>query len=176
MIITMCLLSCEVRGPSQIAPKLLQLECALIFWGMWPFPNGTNWGSLEEMEEKKLSTVSLALLMLLSLWLMISPASACPPDRSGCKGCIVDQMKYACPSCVPLLRCMAKCLWGGSSRPKCIKRCDCNADTQSIFLVISLETIAAWCHIKQTLGSWWRSSDYVTSQCMISFMILFLLN
>ncbi|XP_021895146.1 uncharacterized protein LOC110812633 [Carica papaya] len=79
------------------------------------------------MEEKKLSTVSLALLMLLSLWLMISPASACPPDRSGCKGCIVDQMKYACPSCVPLLRCMAKCLWGGSSRPKCIKRCDCNA-------------------------------------------------
>ncbi|XP_022723215.1 uncharacterized protein LOC111280265 [Durio zibethinus] len=55
-----------------------------------------------------------------------SPALACPSNGSGCKDCILDQMKYSCPSCVPLIRCMARCLWGGTSSSNCINRCDCN--------------------------------------------------
>ncbi|XVF27996.1 hypothetical protein REPUB_Repub14bG0157700 [Reevesia pubescens] len=78
------------------------------------------------MGGKKLPTLALGMMMLLMLWLMISPALACPSNGSGCKDCILDQMKYGCPSCVPLIRCMARCLWGGTSRSKCINRCDCN--------------------------------------------------
>ncbi|KAK6269116.1 hypothetical protein QUC31_013276 [Theobroma cacao] len=78
------------------------------------------------MEGKKLPTLALALMMLLMLCSMASPALACPSNGSGCKACILDQMKYGCPSCVPLIRCMARCLWGGTSRSKCISRCDCN--------------------------------------------------
>ncbi|KAB1221775.1 hypothetical protein CJ030_MR2G001466 [Morella rubra] len=65
-------------------------------------------------------------LMLLMLWLVTLPALACPSNGSECKHCIVAQMKYGCPSCVPVIRCMARCLWGGSSRYKCEKKCDCN--------------------------------------------------
>ncbi|XVF75240.1 hypothetical protein PTKIN_Ptkin13bG0171500 [Pterospermum kingtungense] len=80
------------------------------------------------MEGKKLPTIALGMIMLLlMLWSMTSPAVACPSSNgSGCKDCILDQMKYGCPSCVPLLRCMARCLWGGASRSNCINRCDCN--------------------------------------------------
>ncbi|KAL5769243.1 hypothetical protein ACOSP7_015803 [Xanthoceras sorbifolium] len=39
-------------------------------------------------------------------------------DRSGCKDCVANQMRYGCPSCVPLLHRMA--------RTKCIQKCDCN--------------------------------------------------
>ncbi|GMH05259.1 hypothetical protein Nepgr_007099 [Nepenthes gracilis] len=66
----------------------------------------------------------------LILWLFISPAAACPSDSDGksCKDCIVHTMKHNCPSCVSMLRCMAKCLWGGTQRIKCQNRCDCNGD------------------------------------------------
>ncbi|XVE87688.1 hypothetical protein DITRI_Ditri19aG0007700 [Diplodiscus trichospermus] len=79
------------------------------------------------MEGEKLPTLSLGMMMLLMLWSsMTSPALACPSSGSGCKDCIVEQMKYGCPSCVPLIRCMARCLWGGTARSNCINRCDCN--------------------------------------------------
>ncbi|XP_038711508.1 uncharacterized protein LOC120005765 [Tripterygium wilfordii] len=66
-------------------------------------------------------------LAMIVLWsALMSPAVACPPDRSQCKDCIVDQFKYGCPKCVPVLRCMARCLWGGTSKGNCVKRCDCN--------------------------------------------------
>ncbi|KAJ4826693.1 hypothetical protein Tsubulata_030019 [Turnera subulata] len=78
------------------------------------------------MGEKKLFTLGVTMRMLLMLWLlMVSPILACPSDGSGCKNCIVEQMKYGCPKCVPVLRCMARCLWGGTARSKCIKVCDC---------------------------------------------------
>ncbi|KAJ0017520.1 hypothetical protein Pint_09698 [Pistacia integerrima] len=57
---------------------------------------------------------------------VMSPALACQSDRGECKDCVVDQMKYGCPKCVPLIHCMARCLWGGSSRAKCVNKCDCN--------------------------------------------------
>lgn len=44
---------------------------------------------------------------------------------SGCKECVVNQMKKGCPACVAPLRCLAKCLWSGSSRSKCVGKCDC---------------------------------------------------
>ncbi|KAL5838777.1 hypothetical protein ACOSQ3_015946 [Xanthoceras sorbifolium] len=84
------------------------------------------------MEEKKTLALVVSMMMLLMIsFSMVSPALGCPPttakkDRSGCKNCVVDQMRYGCPSCVPLLHCMARCLWGGTSRTKCIQKCDCN--------------------------------------------------
>ncbi|GLT41357.1 hypothetical protein SLA2020_154280 [Shorea laevis] len=84
------------------------------------------------MEEKKLPSLALGLLLLLMLWFMIPPGMACPSDGSGCKECIVNQMKYGCPSCVPLLRCMARCLWSGTCRSDCIKRCDCGGGKPSL--------------------------------------------
>uniref|UniRef100_A0A7N0UHV8 Uncharacterized protein n=1 Tax=Kalanchoe fedtschenkoi TaxID=63787 RepID=A0A7N0UHV8_KALFE len=74
---------------------------------------------------------------LLVLWLVLatSPATALantncgvsPGKKTGkeCRTCIVDQLKFGCPKCVPLLRCMARCLWSGTARDKCGKRCDC---------------------------------------------------
>ncbi|XVE51017.1 hypothetical protein DITRI_Ditri02bG0004400 [Diplodiscus trichospermus] len=78
------------------------------------------------MEGKKLPTLALAVFMLLLLSPMTSTTLACQSSGSGCKDCILDQMKCGCPSCAPLIRCMARCLWGGTSRSKCINRCDCN--------------------------------------------------
>lgn len=79
------------------------------------------------MMEKRLSALRVGSMMLLVVWWMvISPATGCPSDGGrGCKTCIVNQMKFGCPTCVPILRCMARCLWGGSSRPNCVKKCDC---------------------------------------------------
>ncbi|XP_074270290.1 uncharacterized protein LOC141593970 [Silene latifolia] len=65
--------------------------------------------------------------MLIALLLVtILQATACSDDEPDCRGCLVKRMKYDCPSCVPRLRCMAKCLWNGKSRVSCIKKCDCN--------------------------------------------------
>ncbi|KAF9679365.1 hypothetical protein SADUNF_Sadunf06G0007400 [Salix dunnii] len=102
----------------------------------------TDWSFWsEEMEEKKGFAFPAVLMMLLMFSLMISPALAScssggsgakgsggtkPSDGSGCKDCVLDQMKYGCPTCVPILHCMARCLWGGSPRSKCITRCDCD--------------------------------------------------
>ncbi|KDP37778.1 hypothetical protein JCGZ_06457 [Jatropha curcas] len=79
--------------------------------------------------EKQEVTLPVLSMVILILWLtMISPTKACPPQgtASACKDCVVDQMKYKCQSCIPILRCMARCLWNGASRSKCINRCDCN--------------------------------------------------
>ncbi|KAF8409648.1 hypothetical protein HHK36_005726 [Tetracentron sinense] len=79
------------------------------------------------MEEKTPFRLTVeAAIMLLMLWFMISPSLACTGDGNGCKDCILDQMKYGCSSCGPILRCMARCLWGGASQSKCVKRCDCD--------------------------------------------------
>ncbi|KAM7264289.1 hypothetical protein ACFE04_001972 [Oxalis oulophora] len=81
--------------------------------------------------DNKFSLVSLvSMLMVISFMMMPRTVLACTADhnndRSGCKDCIVDQMKYDCPTCIPILRCMARCLWGGSSKGKCISKCDCH--------------------------------------------------
>ncbi|KAK6932829.1 hypothetical protein RJ641_002453 [Dillenia turbinata] len=73
----------------------------------------------------KAPALALALVMLLMLCFGLSPAFACPPDGTECRECILDRMKYGCPNCVPILRCMARCLWSGTSRSKCVKKCDC---------------------------------------------------
>ncbi|KAK9715052.1 hypothetical protein RND81_06G140000 [Saponaria officinalis] len=69
-------------------------------------------------------SVLIALLLLSTL--TIQKATACSDDETDCRGCLVKRMKYDCPSCVPRLRCMAKCLWSGKARLKCVKKCDCN--------------------------------------------------
>ncbi|XP_031279138.1 uncharacterized protein LOC116137581 [Pistacia vera] len=82
-----------------------------------------------DINEKKLVSkrALMSITLLIMLWLTVmSPALACQSDRGECKDCVVDQMKYGCPKCVPLIHCMARCLWGGSSRAKCVNKCDCN--------------------------------------------------
>ncbi|XP_041024006.1 uncharacterized protein LOC121264772 [Juglans microcarpa x Juglans regia] len=73
-------------------------------------------------------------MMLLMILLVISPVGmlACTPNGGECKDCIISQMKYGCPSCVPVIRCMARCLWAGSSRSNCVKRCDCNGGSPKL--------------------------------------------
>ncbi|XP_062088513.1 uncharacterized protein LOC133795080 [Humulus lupulus] len=79
------------------------------------------------MKKMLSAPAAIPILVLLLLWLM--PALlACTYDGSRCKDCILKQMKCGCPSCVPVLRCMAKCLWGGSSRANCIQRCNCGSN------------------------------------------------
>ncbi|KAK2652938.1 hypothetical protein Ddye_012794 [Dipteronia dyeriana] len=88
------------------------------------------------MEEKKkvmminrVAIVSIMVLMVVFSSVPPAMSLSCSPktkNRSGCKDCVADQMKYGCPACVPLLHCMARCLWGGTSRTKCIQKCDCN--------------------------------------------------
>ena len=79
--------------------------------------------------KRRLSTTTAALsMLLLTVVLMNFPAAkACPSDGSQCRSCILDRFKSDCPPCVPILRCMAKCLWGGTTPgAKCAKQCDCN--------------------------------------------------
>ncbi|KAJ9177427.1 hypothetical protein P3X46_012649 [Hevea brasiliensis] len=54
-------------------------------------------------------------------------------DGSGCKECIVDQMKHGFPSCAPILQCRARCLCDCddamltlSDCKKCMSRCKCS--------------------------------------------------
>ncbi|XP_057537564.1 uncharacterized protein LOC130815200 [Amaranthus tricolor] len=68
---------------------------------------------------------SIVLVVLLISWFAVL-TSACPNDSSDCRDCILKRMKYDCPSCVTTLRCMAKCLWAGTSKTRCTKKCDCN--------------------------------------------------
>ncbi|PQQ21175.1 uncharacterized protein Pyn_04498 [Prunus yedoensis var. nudiflora] len=79
--------------------------------------------------EKRASTQAAVPLMmlLLLLWLFVFPALACPSDGIQCRDCVANQMKFGCPECTPVLRCMARCLWGGSSRANCVKRCNCGS-------------------------------------------------
>ncbi|KAI7999393.1 hypothetical protein LOK49_LG09G01421 [Camellia lanceoleosa] len=74
------------------------------------------------------TTIAAVYMVLLILVLKSCPVLACPSDGSECRNCIVDRLKNGCPPCVPILRCMARCLWGGTSRSKCMKKCDCSSD------------------------------------------------
>ncbi|KAL1199046.1 hypothetical protein V5N11_028383 [Cardamine amara subsp. amara] len=49
-----------------------------------------------------------------------------PPSQSSCKTCMAEQMQYTCPKCIPVLRCMARCLWGGVAQRKCTATCGCD--------------------------------------------------
>ncbi|CAN0890781.1 hypothetical protein LINGRAHAP2_LOCUS16617 [Linum grandiflorum] len=80
---------------------------------------------------------TVALLTLLLLPTPTSPTcqpSPAPPCRTGggCKKCVVEQLHYGCPKCTPILRCMARCLWGGGAQSKCIRRCDCGGGKPSL--------------------------------------------
>ncbi|KAL4386878.1 hypothetical protein GQ457_09G001020 [Hibiscus cannabinus] len=77
---------------------------------------------------KQLTFALLMLLLQMVLWPVNSPVMACTSkgNGNGCKDCVVEQMRYGCPSCVPLIRCMARCLWGGAARSECMNRCECN--------------------------------------------------
>ncbi|AES64468.1 hypothetical protein MtrunA17_Chr2g0289811 [Medicago truncatula] len=80
------------------------------------------------MEAKKqkmaIQIQALSLIMLL----MASPIMGwgCPrTNRRWCKDCIVNQMKKSCPTCYPVLHCMARCLWDGGFKTNCINKCNC---------------------------------------------------
>ncbi|KAI4295995.1 hypothetical protein L6164_035988 [Bauhinia variegata] len=70
--------------------------------------------------------VQVQAVFMLIMLLAVAPTLGCPPNGKSCKDCIVDQMKHGCPPCMPILHCMARCLWGGTSRTNCVKKCDCN--------------------------------------------------
>ncbi|KAL0310765.1 UNVERIFIED_CONTAM: hypothetical protein Sangu_2371200 [Sesamum angustifolium] len=76
-------------------------------------------------ESPRTTILSLLLLILMSATALPN-CLGCPADGSHCRNCIVNQMKTGCPGCVPIMQCMARCLWSGSSRSNCIKKCDCN--------------------------------------------------
>ncbi|CAN0890780.1 hypothetical protein LINGRAHAP2_LOCUS16617 [Linum grandiflorum] len=86
------------------------------------------------------TTVALLTLLLLptptSPTCQPSPAPPCrsprPTSGGGCKKCVVEQLHYGCPKCTPILRCMARCLWGGGAQSKCIRRCDCGGGKPSL--------------------------------------------
>uniref|UniRef100_A0A7N0UG54 Uncharacterized protein n=1 Tax=Kalanchoe fedtschenkoi TaxID=63787 RepID=A0A7N0UG54_KALFE len=77
---------------------------------------------------------AVVVVTLLVLWLLLasSPATSlannadCSGSHGGkeCRTCIVNQLKFGCTKCAPLLRCMAQCLWNGTARDECSKRCD----------------------------------------------------
>lgn len=80
---------------------------------------------------EKLSTISIVGCMLMLPMILSEvalPSLACASDTSDCSKCIVTRFKFNCPGCMSIMRCLAKCLWGGASRTKCIKKCDCNSD------------------------------------------------
>ncbi|CAL1352161.1 unnamed protein product [Linum trigynum] len=80
-----------------------------------------------------------AAAVLVIMMLLVTPTSpTChpsPPSHrpspsphrggSGCKQCVVEQLQYGCPKCTPILRCMARCLWGGAAKSRCVEKCDC---------------------------------------------------
>ncbi|KAL8091163.1 hypothetical protein AgCh_040317 [Apium graveolens] len=78
------------------------------------------------MEKMKISTMTAVYMLLMFLLIINSPALGCYSDRSGCSGCIAKRFKSRCPPCQQIMRCMAQCLWDGTSQSKCIKKCDCN--------------------------------------------------
>ncbi|WCJ32075.1 hypothetical protein M5689_013519 [Euphorbia peplus] len=79
------------------------------------------------MGNKKQQFRSVLMIAAILMWWMIYPTAAVCSSRGGrsaCKQCVGNQMKHGCPSCAPMLQCMGRCLWGGSSKSKCIKKCD----------------------------------------------------
>ncbi|KAL6992880.1 hypothetical protein U1Q18_010998 [Sarracenia purpurea var. burkii] len=83
------------------------------------------------MEERKspLAPATAAVYALLLISAMATyPAMACSSSGgSQCRKCILDRFKQDCPPCVPILQCMARCLWGSAPRGGCVKKCDCGA-------------------------------------------------
>ncbi|KAK4721016.1 hypothetical protein R3W88_011249 [Solanum pinnatisectum] len=65
------------------------------------------------------------IILIIVCDIIILPGFGCPTDGNGCRNCIVNHIKIDCPKCAPIMRCMAKCLWYGTSRSKCINKCDC---------------------------------------------------
>lgn len=94
------------------------------------FEEMVGWKQQQQQPPPKLALASI--MMLLMIWSVISPAMACQPNGGECKVCIVEQLKFGCPSCVPVIRCMARCLWGGRSRSVCVNRCDCNGGSPKL--------------------------------------------
>nr|GMD86023.1 uncharacterized protein LOC109242719 [Ipomoea batatas] len=78
------------------------------------------------MEGRSPQLIFACTLILLMLWEMPSLSSACDTYSGGCRDCIVKHTMKDCPKCSTIMCCMAQCLWGGSSRSKCTKKCDCN--------------------------------------------------
>ncbi|EOA36403.1 hypothetical protein CARUB_v10010850mg [Capsella rubella] len=83
----------------------------------------------------KFQSLFSSLVFLIILLLSISKVTAAagsrgvcrhPPSRNSCKTCMAEQMKYVCPKCVPVLRCMARCLWGGVTQKTCTTTCGCD--------------------------------------------------
>ncbi|KAG7653994.1 hypothetical protein ISN44_As01g012110 [Arabidopsis suecica] len=74
------------------------------------------------------SLIILIILLLVSRAAATGSGGVCrhPPSRNSCKTCMAEQMKYDCPKCVPVLRCMARCLWGGVTQRKCTTTCGCD--------------------------------------------------
>ncbi|KAJ4879209.1 Uncharacterized protein Rs2_36263 [Raphanus sativus] len=72
--------------------------------------------------------IFLLTLLLISRTNAVSSAGGCrhPPSQNSCKTCVVEQMNFNCPKCVPVLGCMARCLWGGVSQRKCTTTCGVN--------------------------------------------------
>ncbi|XP_047323122.1 uncharacterized protein LOC124926854 [Impatiens glandulifera] len=84
------------------------------------------------MDRSKQQQVVIFVLMV-AMVLESSFISACPSGGRECKTCILDRFKKDCPPCAPILRCMAQCLWSGTSQGKCIKYCDCNNRYPNIY-------------------------------------------
>lgn len=71
---------------------------------------------------------TIVLVLLLVVLMALRPALACSSDGTDCSTCIRNRMKFNCPACTSSMQCMARCLWAGTSRANCIKKCDCNKD------------------------------------------------
>ncbi|XP_058068728.1 uncharacterized protein LOC131218060 [Magnolia sinica] len=74
------------------------------------------------MEKMRKGSILIAYVVLMLL--LVSSCFSCTTKDNGCKDCILKQLKCDCPNCKSVLRCMAGCLWHGSSQVKCIKKCD----------------------------------------------------
>ncbi|CAN1175033.1 hypothetical protein LINPERPRIM_LOCUS10297 [Linum perenne] len=83
-------------------------------------------------------TTAAALLILCLLATTALPNCHPPPPRphpgggkirkaggETCKECVVEELQYGCRKCTPILRCLARCMWGGAAKLKCIEKCDC---------------------------------------------------
>lgn len=83
---------------------------------------------LKQRKEMAKKVSLMAVLLLFSLFVAIMQAQAYRSGGTECSECISERMKYGCPSCTPVLKCMARCLWGGRSRALCMKMCDCSSN------------------------------------------------
>ncbi|CAI9086895.1 OLC1v1020818C1 [Oldenlandia corymbosa var. corymbosa] len=90
---------------------------------------------LGRRRRRSIGTVGVVVLLILMMLMAtemggVVVITACPSydNGSGCSKCLANRFKNSCPACVPIMRCMARCLWRGTSRNLCVKKCDCNSD------------------------------------------------